>query len=219
MHLLREIKYLIWKDLLTEWRQNYAISGVLLYSLSTIFVIYLSFQQVDPVVWNTVFWIIMLFTSLNAVAKSFIQENQRRWLYYNNLVSPQAVILSKMLYNVGLMSVLAFVSLGIYSLIVGYPVQRTGLFMINLLLGVIGLSLTFTLVSALVARARNQATLMAILSFPVVIPLLLLLIKVSNSSMDTIIGQSFEKELLILGLMDVIILVLAYILFPYLWRD
>ncbi len=219
MQLLNEIRFLIWKDLLTEWRQNYAISGVLLYSLSTIFVIYLSFREVDPVVWNTVFWIIMLFTSLNAVAKSFIQENRRRWLYYHNLVSPQAVILSKMLYNVGLMCVLAFVSLSIYSLIVGYPVQRTGLFLINLLLGVIGLSLTFTLISALVARARNQATLMAILSFPVVIPLLMLLIKVSNSSMDMVVGQSFEKELLILGLMDVIILVLAYILFPYLWRD
>ena len=219
MQLLQEIRFLLWKDIITEWRQRFAISGILLYALSMVFVVYLSFSRVDPIVWNTVFWIIMLFTSMNAVAKSFILENRNRWLYLHNLVSPQAVILSKMVYNMLLMLLLGFVTLAVYSLVVGMPVERMALFCLNLFLGMIGLGFSFTLISAIIARARNQATLMAILSFPIVLPLLLLLIKVSRSSLVIAMPGKVEKELFVLVLMDLIIVVLAYILFPYLWKD
>jgi heme exporter protein B len=89
---LNEIKTLIWKEVTLEWRQKYALSGMLLYVVSTVFVCYLSFNlrrnQLTPIVWNTLFWIILLFTAVNAIAKSFSQERYGRLLYYYNLCSP-----------------------------------------------------------------------------------------------------------------------------------
>ena len=79
------------------------MSGMLLYVVSTVFVCYLSFglrrNQLTPIVWNTLFWIIILFAAVNAIAKSFSQERYGRQIYYYNLCSPQAIIMSKIIYN------------------------------------------------------------------------------------------------------------------------
>jgi len=101
--LFNEIRFLLVKELKLEWRQKYAFSGVLLYLFSTVFIIYISFFDVKPEAWNTLFWIIILFTAVNAIAKSFLQESTGRLLYYYFIVSPQAVLLSKMIYNTTLM--------------------------------------------------------------------------------------------------------------------
>jgi hypothetical protein len=44
-------------------------------------------------VWNSLYWIIILFSAVNAVAKSFVQEHQGRQLYYYMIASPEAIIL------------------------------------------------------------------------------------------------------------------------------
>ncbi|HEY1008411.1 MAG TPA: ABC transporter permease, partial [Sphingobacteriaceae bacterium] len=93
MALFSQIKFLIGKEMVLEWRSKYAINGILLYVVSTIFVCYLSFRKTDPVTWNALFWIIMLFASVNAISKSFVQENRGRQLYYYTLASAQAIIL------------------------------------------------------------------------------------------------------------------------------
>ena len=76
--MIREIRSLILQEMIIEWRLRYAINGMLLYLVSVIFICYLSFRsQIDslnPVTWNTLFWIIILFAAVNAVTKSFIQH-------------------------------------------------------------------------------------------------------------------------------------------------
>jgi len=114
--LAAEIKHLIVKDIRLELKQKYALNGILLYVVSTIFVCYLSFTRIiDAETWNSLFWIIMLFTSVNAVSKSFVQESQGRQLYYYTLSGPQAVILSKIIYNILLMGVLSLLSLIVFT--------------------------------------------------------------------------------------------------------
>ena len=79
MSLVSEIKSLVEKEIRMEWRQKYAFNGVLLYVISSVYVCYMSFKfregQMNVVTWNTLFWIIMLFASMNAVAKSFMLES------------------------------------------------------------------------------------------------------------------------------------------------
>ena len=107
MQIVNQVKYLIKKEMLLEWRSKYALNGVLLYVVSTVFVCYLSFISVpNKLTWNALFWIIMLFASINAVAKSFLQESRGRHLYIYTLVSPVALILAKTIYNSFLMIVL-----------------------------------------------------------------------------------------------------------------
>ena len=218
--LLNQIKHLIAKEILVEWRQKYAFNGILLYIVSTVFVCYLSFKNIiDPPTWNALFWIIMLFVSVNAIAKSFVQENSARQLYIYTLVSPQAIILSKMIYNSILMIFLSLVCFGFYSLFIGYIVQDTLLFLVTLILGSMGFSTVLTMVSAIAAKTNNNATLMAILSFPMLIPLLMIVIKVSKNAVDGLDRSVSYDYMLILMLLNLIVVILSYLLFPYLWRD
>lgn len=74
-----EIKYLFKKEVTLEWRQKYAFNGLLLFTISTIFIIYLSLSvknqsSLSAPLWNAIFWIVILFSAINAVAKSFLQE-------------------------------------------------------------------------------------------------------------------------------------------------
>lgn len=216
---MNAIFYLIKKEATIEWRQKYALGGIFLYVLSTVFIIYLSFIQVGPKVWNTLFWIVMLFISVNAITKSFIQENSSRALYYYTLANPIAVIFAKVLYNSVLLLLLSILSFGIFALVVGNPVKDFGEFCLALLLASIGFSLAFTFISAIAAKASNSSTLMAILAFPVIIPILMTLLKLSANALGLIQDTGVWKDIMILLAIDLILLALTTILFPYLWRD
>ncbi|HEY0678450.1 MAG TPA: heme exporter protein CcmB [Chitinophagaceae bacterium] len=218
MKLLTQIKFLIRKEIVLEWRSKYALNGILLYVVSTIFVCYLSFKQTDPVTWNALFWIIMLFASVNAIAKSFIQENRGRQLYYYTIASPQAVILSKILYNVLLMMLLAAVAIGFYSIVFKNPLGDPLFYMLAILLGSISFASVFTMISGIASKAHNGA-LMAILSFPVIIPLLMLLIKFSKNAMDGLDRSVSFNEIGVLVAINIIVVAVSLLLFPYLWRE
>lgn len=218
--LFREIKLLVAKELLLELRMKYALNGMLLYVVSTVFVCYLSFRSViQPTTWNSLFWIIMLFASVNAVAKSFMQESRGRQLYMHTLASPQAIILSKIVYNVLLMISLSLICFVFYSLFIGNMVQDIPMFLVCLLLGSAGFSSVLTLMSAIASRTNGNLTLMAILSFPVQVPLLMTLIKLSKNAIDGLDPSVSYKYVVILLLINVIVATLSYILFPYLCRD
>ena len=217
--LINQIKYLVAKEMKLEMRNKYALGGILLYVVSTVFVSYLSFKKiVTPATWNALFWIILLFASINAIAKSFISETRGRLLYLYTLTSPQAVIISKIIYNSILLTVLAALCLGVYSLFIGNIVQDMPLFLITLLLGSFGFSSLLTMVSAIASKASNNFTLMAILSFPILIPLLIVLIKLSKNAIDGLEHWDMNY-LLVLMFLNVIIIALSYLLFRYLWRD
>ncbi|SFC05112.1 heme exporter protein B [Flexibacter flexilis DSM 6793] len=223
MALAQEIKTLITKDIVLEWRQRYALNGMILYIVSTVVVCYMSFNlqrvPLNVVTWNALFWIILLFTSVNAIAKSFMQERQGRHLYYYTLVSPQAIILSKIIYNTLFMLLLSGIGLLVYGVVLNNPVQDMPLFLLNLALGSMGFASTLTMISGIASKANNNSTLMAVLSFPVIIPMLLMLIKVSKNALDGLERASSTDEIVTLLAINAIVLAVSYILFPYLWRS
>jgi heme exporter protein B len=223
MALLKEISALIQKEILLEWRQKYALNGIFLYLGSTVFVCYLSFavrgNNLNPSTWNALFWIIILFTSVNAIAKSFIQERTARNIYYYTIASPAGIILSKILYNSLLMMILSLVGFLFYSLVLGNPVQDKTLFLINILLGAIGFSSTLTMISGIASKANNSSSLMAILSIPVIIPMLLIIIRISKHAIDGLDRSVSITDIMLLAALNVMLGALSYILFPYLWRS
>ncbi|MFY0650467.1 MAG: heme exporter protein CcmB [Cyclobacteriaceae bacterium] len=221
--LVKEIKSLLYKEALLELRHKYALNGILLYTVSTIFICYLSFNikntGISHLTWNALFWIIMLFSTTSAIAKSFVQENQNRILYYYTLVSPQGIILSKIIYNTLLIWVLSFLAAVLFSIVLGYPISDTPLFIVNLIIGSLGLSITLTMISGIASKAGNNGILMAILSFPVVIPVILMVIKISKNAIDGIDRSKSYDEVLTLCAINLIVGALAYMLFPYLWKS
>jgi heme exporter protein B len=148
-----------------------------------------------------------------------VQEQQGRQLYYYMIASPESIILSKILYNTGLTLILALLGYGVFSVILGNPVQDQGLFLLNLVLGAMGFSASLTMVSGIASKAGNNATLMAILSFPVIIPILLMAIRISKNALDGLDWSVSADKLLSLFAINVLVAATSYLLFPYLWRS
>ena len=214
------VSSLVKKEITLEWRQKFAFNGVLLYLVSTVFVCYLAFDGVIATnTWNALFWIIMLFASVNAILKSFLQERDGRQLYYYTLASPVAIILSKIIYNALLMVLLSLAGFGVFAVFMGNPVESHVLFILNMLLGVAALSSVLSMVSAIASRARNNFTLMAVLSFPLVLPLLLVLIRNSGAALRGTTLAAQWPDLLLVVLLAGITLALSIVLFPYIWKE
>jgi heme exporter protein B len=93
------------------------------------------------------------------------------------------------------------------------------IFMLLLGLGALGLSLSLTFVSAIASKANNSATMMAILSFPIILPQLLSLLKLSGHAIGFAMTTAWLKDVYILLAIDGMLLGLIYILFPFLWRE
>jgi heme exporter protein B len=219
--MIQRITALLKKDILLELRQQHTFYGILLYIASTIFVLYLSMpESPDANVWNSLFWVIQLFVCVNTVAKSFLQESRGRMLYFYSIASPVEFIIAKLLFNVILMALMSLVSLLLFFTFLDNPVSNSLWFTGIVLLGGTSISLVFTLMSAIAAKAQQNAALIAILGFPVILPILLLLMRLSKAAFAEIFKEGAVIQLAgLIGLMDLLVIVLALILFPFLWKD
>ena len=218
MKSLRHIFTLFKKDLLLEIRQQYSFYGVLLYIAATIFVLYMALESPESNVWNGLFWVIQLFISINAVAKSFLQESRGRMLYFYSIAGPRDFVLAKLLFNSLLMLLMSVLSLALFSLFLGNPIEKAEVFIGLVLLGGWSLSLVFTFLAASAAKAQQNAAIMAILGFPIIIPQLLLLMRLSNAAFSETASVPVTTVLLLIAL-DAMVILLAAILFPFLWKD
>lgn len=219
MRSITHISTLIKKDLLLEVRQQYSFYGIILYVASTIFVVYLTMGSPEDVVWNALFWIIQLFVCVNAVAKSFLQENKGRMLYFYSIAGAKDFILSKLIFNAILMIAMTVLTLLIFLLLLGNPITNMSRFIGISCLGGVGLSLVFTFLAAIAAKAQQQAALMAIMGFPVILPQLLLLSRIAKIAFASVLQAGLTQMVLLLIGFDILVIFLALILFPFLWKD
>jgi len=221
MRMSSEIIPLLKKELLLEWKQKFALYGLLMYALSMVFVISIGLQSsLPPQAWNVVFWVILLFVSVNAIAKSFMSETQGQLLYLYNLASAQSIILSKLIYNCLLMSVISLLTLAFFVFFAfkGEFVDL-GQYLFIVVIGSWTFAANMSMVSAIAAKARQRTTLLAVLSFPLVIPQMLVCISASGKAL---MGQPWSAswgEIIFCLSFIVIIALVSVILFPFLWRD
>jgi len=216
--MIRAIWTLFKKDLLLEIRQQYSFYGILLYVVSTLFVLYLSLEAPEPRVWNGLFWVIQLFICINAVAKGFMQESRGRWLYYYTIAHPITIVLAKLLFNTLLMAIMSLISLILFRLFLGSPFTDGFRFVGIVLLGGCSLSLVFSFLSAIAAKAQQNAAILAILGFPIILPQLILLLQISAGQFTEQPTDTTVSIALMLGL-DALVILLTTILFPFLWKE
>ncbi len=214
------VKPLVYKEFLIDWKEKNSLAGILIYVSSTVFVCYLSFQSiVKPSTFNALFWIITLFTSVNTITKSFAQESEGRLLYLYTLADPREIILGKIIYNSTLLLILTITTFLVYTTFLGNPILNKAGFYLTVVLGSFGLSVTLTLMAAIASKSGNNPTLMAILSFPVILPFLITLIALSLNFTQGLNTEDNMRYLASLGGIIAIGITMSYLLFPYLWRD
>ena len=232
--MFKEITALLAKELWLEWKQKYAFNGLLLYVLCMVVVIALAFVEgvqinddiedvnilsISTQTWNIIYWIILLFVAINAIAKSFIGERQGQLMYLYTMASPASIILAKIIYNTLLLILVGFVTAFAYAGLAGTEIQRLDIFSLAIVLGGFTFAANLTLVSAIASKAENKSTLLAVLSFPLIVPVLVNLIEITQKAIEGFpMSEVDDKLLMTLGI-SLALAALSIILFPFVWRD
>jgi heme exporter protein B len=176
-------------------------------------------ESPEPETWNSLFWIILLFISVNAVAKSFLQESKLRSIYYYTINHPRDIIVSKLIYNLLLMIIMSLISYFLFAFLLGNPTMNFPRFLLMVVTGGMSLAMLFTMLAAIASKAGGNSALIAILGFPLVVPQLILLADLSKPLFMTLQVAGWWQFYFVLLFLDVLILVLSIILFPYLWKE
>jgi len=188
--------------------------------VSTIYIAYLILLTIpDARVWNALFWIILVFASINTAGKSFANESNSRFWYYYQIGHPRAIIISKIIYNTLLIWLISLVTYLLFSWFLGNPVQSQGQYILVVLLGSAAFSGILTVIAAIAVRTNNNATLMAILSIPLLLPVIIVVVK---ASMGAIFGFDVAENTMFFGAlagMWALVTALGLLLFPYLWSE
>lgn len=221
--MLKNIVHLLKYEFKRELRQAHALGGLLLYVLSTLFIIFISFANVSGPVWIILYWIIVLFAAVNAILRSFSNEMGNRRLYYFSLVNGTELYVAKVIYNfiiLGVLSVLNFIA---FAAISGSPILNIPVFFLGIGLGSLGLSMALTLIAGIASQSTNNGTMMTILSFPVIIPILLSLVHLSAFTLQagtfsTVGTEAYGDIMSLLGIIGLLFAV-SVLLFPFLWKN
>ena len=209
------------KDFRLEWRSRFGISTVLAFIVSTLLIVLFSLRadQLPLPVQSGLIWIIVLFACLTTLSRVFVSESERGTLDTLRLnASATAVFLGKLLYNFLFTLIIICVTLALFILMVNMTVMNTWLLMVIILLGSSGLAGVTTMLGALVAQATRKSTIFPVLALPLLIPLMLILVRVTQS-VFAVDGFPLANDLAALTGFTGVTISASIVLFDNLWED
>lgn len=193
---LSAVNKVVLHELLLEFRSKGAWTSVILFVVASNLVCYLSFKYIsEPKIWNGIFWIIILFGSLNSASQIF-KESNGQVAFLHQLFTPSELLLGKLFYN-SLFSVsVAIVSTFAYFLLFEIFVSNFLIFFTALILGSMAIGALLTITSSISFKVSSGNVLLNVLSIPVLIPLLIVLISATNEVLKSVEFSTFlETEI------------------------
>jgi heme exporter protein B len=211
---------LIRKDALLEWREPLQLIAMSLYLIASVFVVYQVFASIiKPEVWVALFWITYLFGATLMAARSFQREAGGRYYFFYTLCSPGELIVAKLIFNAVIFFILALVNWMLFSLFLGQPLEIPSMFFLLCVFGGIGFSGILTLINGIAVKVKNHPALSAILGFPLMLPLIMVLLAASGHALVGMPWEDTQPYLIASGALALLSNALSVLLFPFLWRE
>jgi heme exporter protein B len=181
--LLRAAWAVFRKDVRAELRTRYALNAVALFAVSTVVALSLGLGPLPssrelPLIHAALLWVAVLFAAFTGLARAFVQEEEARTAAALRLAAPPiAVYLGKLLFNLALLLFLDLLTATLFVVLLRVEIGNFAMFAALLLAGSLGLVAATTLIAAIIAQASVKGALFAVLSFPLLAPLLIVAIK------------------------------------------
>ncbi len=215
------------KELRAELRTRYAINAVLLFAVSTVVVESLVLgplsQRVNPelpLVHAALLWIALLFAAFTSLARVFVQEEEARTAAALRLAAhPAAIYLGKLIFNLALLLLLALVTVPLFTVMLRVQIGNLGLLTLVVIAGCLGLTSATTLIGAIIARASAKGALFAVLSFPLLVPLLVVAVQGSALALQGGAWAIGLAPLQVLLGYTLALLSASLFLFPVVWES
>ncbi len=167
------------------------------------------------------FWVVVFFAAMSGLSRTFVSEEERGTTMTLQLVaSPSVVYFGKLLFNISLTLLLTCAITVLFVLVFpGFIVRSVETFLLTVFLGSVGLASASTILAAIIAKANARGTLYPVLSFPVLIPLLMTVMKATAGALegDSIAQSLGEFQILISYIM--VMTAGSYLLFDSVWND
>jgi heme exporter protein B len=210
------------KDVRLELRTRYAINTLLLFVISALLVVAIAVKNepLSPSLRSVLLWVVILFSAIAGLSHAFVSEEERGTVLLLQLnAQPSSVLAGKLLFNLMLTFALNTVAALAFWVVIGFQEVDSATLIVILALGAIGLSGATTLLSAIIAKAVNRGPLFAVLSFPILVPLLLSVVNgtrsaIEGAGLDTVTSEVFT----LIGYAGVLITA-STLLFDYIWKD
>jgi len=210
------------KEWRCEFRTRYALNTLALFAFTTLVVVSFSLgplvvaRSQGTAVLPVLLWIILLFSVAAGLPRSFVQEEEAQTAMALRLAAtPSALFCGKLLYGLTLVLALEVLVTPAYLIMTSLDVASPGLLAAVLAAGGYGLATGSTLVASIIAQARSKGTLFSVLSFPVLLPLLVIAVQLTQGAVS---GDAGGVALPVLLLYDASVTVAGLMLFPVVWN-
>lgn len=217
--LIKQIKQLFLKELKMELKNKYALWSLILLLVVSVFIIYTIQKEASNHVWHSLFYVVLIFGVVQNIGRSFLMENKGSLLYYKFLVDSRAIIVSKILYQFLVNAFFLVVLTALMSFWLPQSIPHFWEYMITGLLFTLCNSAVFTFNSALALGAKNSSLVAMILSLPLLIPSLLVSLKSASKALSPLDNLNYVQDWGVLVLLLVMQLILAVVLFKYVWEE
>ena len=211
------------KDWQSELRTRYAINALAMFILVTISVILFSIgsEKISEYLTGGLLWVVIFFSAMSGLSRAFVSEEERgTTLTLQLIAAPSTIFSGKLIFNLLLVFLMNIAIALLYSaLFDSFVINNLALFALAFLFGNIGIAISSTIIAAIISKASSKGTLYPVLSFPILLPLILMLLEITKFAID---GKSIEKsfvELAVLVCYDVIMITASYLLFDFIWKD
>jgi heme exporter protein B len=218
---LRQLRTLIWKDLLVEARGRETVLAGAVFALLVLVIFNFAFDlRVENVaaVAPGVLWVTVTFAGVLSLGRAFARERDRRTLD-GLLLAPidrSALYLAKVVTSIVSMLVVEVVTLpafiALFNLVVNLP-----LLIVALVLGTVGLAGVGTLFAAIAAHTRAREVMLPLLLFPIQVPVILATVKSTGAAIRVpgLEPPDVGQWLGLLIAFDALFLGLSVLLFDY----
>jgi heme exporter protein B len=225
MKFLQQIWAIVWKDLRLELRTKEVVLSMCLFSFLVLIIFNFAFEtgfikskEIIP----GILWVAFIFSGLIGLNRAFGMEKDRETLPGLLLcpVSPWGIYLAKMTSTFVLTVMMELFTLLIFIVIYNLNIiPHLFPLAVTIFLGTLGFSVVGTIFSAISAATRARDKILAILVFPITVPLVIAAVKATGTILDGKSILAIQPWLKILIAFDAVFLLLAYLTFGFIVEE
>jgi heme exporter protein B len=220
---MKKIFYIFYKDFTSELRTRYALNALIMFVVVAVSTILFSIgnERAPENVYAGMFWVVVFFSAMSGLSRAFVSEEERGTnLILSLITNPVSIYLGKLSFNLALTffinSIIAILYLLLFQ---DFIIQNWNSFLLSFILGNIGIAGSSTIIAAIISKANVKGTLYPVLAFPVLLPLILMLIEITKSAMEGNPVSDVEAEFMVLISYDVVMITASVLVFDLIWRD
>lgn len=220
---IKRINAVFSKDLKSEFRTRYGISAISLFILTSVTMLLFGTgsETIEKSLYSGLLWVIMFFSSMTGLSKGFVREEERQTSLLLKLTSkPSHVYFGKLFYNIVFALALNFLAVLLFLIFFnGINIASPFPFIVLIIIGSIGIGSATTIIAAIISKAGIKNSLFTVLSFPVLLPLIIIGIEGTTKAFS---GTNFDEvasNFQILIAYSGVLIPISYIVFDMIWED